>query len=548
MEDNMDLEKGIGLYTLFLSGLDSGFFWPLNCYIVLEYLQTEPQFIGFYSGLIPMSYFLGKLVGHKIISHLTLHYNIKWVLITLLFGSALAIIFFGLFSSFLMLICCRILSGFCYNFQFAVRKYLISIDYQAKGDWNSTAKKSLWAIRMGFLLGLAVGSFLTSCEDFLPDNSKFVQKKFLFSSLIVLLLDLSAILLLFSIKTLGFVYKEPQQKYTELPEIKDQKESPQSSDRNVKEKSDLANYLQSSVLSNEHLPSEESVSPEEVKYYSPKNIINKELVSRRLNSARPKLEPSFKFPDANSETKEHERHEGDGKRTHISFIEEEFDNIEELHNGEIPETPVISKPQSIPETNIHLKFALSFRICCNFVAALIFESLPYWFFITSSSKSIYTVGRVLFFIYSLGSLIFLLSFESLLGKFSYYFLTQTALGLSCGLVFILPLLNIFHISPIIAGFFCIWILLSSELYMPCGTIIIADSVPLSQREGELEKNDFLCLCAKALAAYIGPILIIIIPWHTLGLWILSLSYAVLLWHSRKLASYFPCLTEVPYKL
>lgn len=355
-------------------------------------------------------------------------------------------------------------------------------------------------------------------------------------------------LLLFSINTSGFAFKEPQQKYTELPEIKDQRESPESSDRNVKDKSDLANYLQSSVLSNEHLPSEESVSPEEIKYYSPRNVINKELVSRRLNSARPKLEPSFKFPDPNSETKEHERHEGDGKRTHISFIEEEFDNIEELHNGEVSENPVLPKPPSVPETNIHLKFALSFRIGCNFVAALVFEAIPYWFFMTSSSKSIYIVGGVLLFIYPLASLTFLLSFESLLGKVSYNSLTQTALGLSCGLVFLLPLLSVFHISPLIAGGFTIGILILSELYLPCGTIIIADSVPLSQREGELEKNDFLCLCAKALGAYLGPILIIIIPWNTLGLWIPSLFYAVLLWHSRKLASYFPCLTEVPYKL
>ncbi|OMJ72274.1 hypothetical protein SteCoe_29324 [Stentor coeruleus] len=543
MEDNMDLEKGIGLYTLFLSGLDSGFFWPLNYYIVLEYIQTEPQYAGFYSGLIPMSYFIGKLVGHKLISHLTLHYNIKWVLISLLFGSTLAMLLFGLFSSFLMIIFCRILSGICYNFQFAVRKYLMSIDYRAKSNWNSTAKKSIWAVRMGFLLGLAVGSFLTSCEDFLPAKSEFVQKRFLLSSLIVILLDLSAILLLFSINTSGFVFKEPQQKYTELPEIKDHKESPLSSDRNAKENSDLANYLQSSVLSNEHLPSEESVSPEEVKYYSPRNVINKELVSRRLNSARPKLEPSFKFPDPNYEIKEHERHEGDGKRTHISFIEEEFDNIEELHNSEVSESPVIPKPPSVPEINIHLKFALSFRICCNFVAALMFEALPYWFFITSTSKNIYTVGGVLF-----SSLTFLLSYEILLNNFSYYTLTQTSLGLSCGLIFLLPLLSVFHISPIISGSFAIGILLSLELYLPGGTIIIADSVSLSQREGELEKNDFLCLCVKALAAYLGPVLIIIIPWYTFGLWIPSLFNAILLWYSRKLSSCFPCLTEVPYKL
>ena len=382
MEVNLSIEKGIGIYLLFLSGLDSFVIfiqitWPLSCFIILEYITKDIKSLGYYIGILSLFYSLGKLIGYKLISYATETYNIKWVLACLFFLSSLAMISIGLFTNFIGILFSRFLSGFCSNSQQSVRKLLLNITAKQKSDWSGVSEKALWSLKIGGFVGMCIGTFLLQTYDYLPGDSKFVQKKFLLCSLTAFLFELSGLLLIFSLEPQHLPVSEPK-KYVELPEIKEYKDSDHQNELQDKEKFEIQSYLQSSVLANEHLPSEESISPEDIKFYSPRGLANKGLNSRRLNSTRPKGDASFNFNHSNTDLKyseKHEKPEGEGKRTHISFIEDEFEAIPELQKSDLG----IEQNDTKIEKNVisHLDFALRYRILMSFVVGMIVESVPY---------------------------------------------------------------------------------------------------------------------------------------------------------------------------
>ena len=275
----------------------------------------------------------------------------------------MAILSFGVMKSFYGILICRFLSGLFSNSQLAIRKFLFNIILQQKGDWSKQSRKALWSFRLGIITGIGITSFLINPADFLPVESKFVQNRFLLGSLIVFLLEISGILLVFSIDS-ALIVSQPK-KYIELPEIKeDAKKKENDDEQQTKEKFEMENYLHSSVLGNEHIPSEESVGPEDVKFYSPRSVANRPITLRTIHSARPKVDISFNFSGATSETREHIPQEGEGKRTHISFIEDEFDNIPEIQQ---PRTEKEIIPPSSPKIKAepHLKFAYRYRFACT---------------------------------------------------------------------------------------------------------------------------------------------------------------------------------------
>ena len=586
MEDNATIEKVISLYLLFLSGIDTmvssiQFSWPLGAFIIIEYLKTDLSSAGFYIGLIPLAYSLGKLIGNKLYLYISNVLSVKWVLAISLLGSSFAVLSIGIINNLIAVLICRLVSGFCSNMQISVRKLLNSIVRTQKLDWPEQSRRALWAYKFGSIAGTAICAFLASPADFMPTDSKFTNRRFLLCSLIVFFLELSGVLLVFSIEST--IFPGEIRKYTELQEAKDKEKDKESenekskakgdekpndadSDRNnkdkgsdkreaddqdsemhTKEKFELHHYLQSVGLANEHLASEESIGPDDIKFYSPRNVANPSPRERVIHSARPKPNSSFSFSGVTSETREHLPHEGEGKRTHISFIEDEFDNMPEIAiKEEIDEHPAGTPPEL--QTINHLQFAERFRVGLTFINTLFLEAAPYWVLVSLPEASIYIYAVILTSCMLISTAFVLCGFELLLAKVPYSQLITHSLLVQAVVFAAVPVLGFldlahFVVVPVLICNF-VWI----EILSPSGCCLISDSVKLSSRENCIEKNDRVCIAAKALAAMTGPVMLAAAGKSLQSFFVVAAGLAALHWQSRKIPRYFPCMASAPYKL
>lgn len=334
---------------------------------------------------------------------------------------------------------------------------------------------------------------------------------------------------------------EPK-KYIELPEVKERKDSEPSDIQ--KEKFDIQNFLHSSsIIPNENLVSEESVGPEEIKFYSPRSIANRDVNSRRLNSTRPKPDSSFNFNHPQPDVKEPEKHEGDGKKTHISFIEEEFENMPEIQEERQDEKVEISPVEPVT----HLKFAVIYRSILTFWISMLFESIPYYLILHVSGRNVYILGLILLITTSTGILFSLYTSKILLERLSYNTLLSYFLLFQGAILFFVPFLvylpsGVFIIVALMASIYCI------EFLMPAGCIMVSDASSLLDRESTIENSDMICIAIKGFGAYLGPSGLSALRIFSFSLWINGIGFCLLLLCSKRIKLYFPCMGISPYKL
>ena len=389
----------------------------------------------------------------------------------------------------------------------------------------------------------------------MPESSQFVAQKFLLVCLLVFLLKLSGVLLVFSIETKGFILLDLAKSYIELQEKGEIKSGEsntvgkdseaESIEKQRKEKSDLSHFIQNSNLANSHLASEESVGPEEIKFYSPREGITKEVASRKLNSARPKVENSFNFPESVVETKEHERPEGEGKRTHISFIEEELEVIQEVaeSNGKRVEDREVKKEKIQSE----LDFAVRVKVLNGFVLALVAEALPYSVLMALGQAGKLVVGTVQALVVVAGVVGYLVASEKIMQRYSIYAQMIIFSVFNFSVLAILPMLEAFSYTGFILIPIWIGIIFGLEGYLVFANVLVSDSVTVSEREKYINSTNFYCLSAKIVASCLSPALLYILQWHQIAFSIYSFLFLILLYLSKKSKPIFPAISEFPYR-
>lgn len=535
--------------------------WPLSYYIVEDYIQPDNSYIGLYVGLILFTHSLGKLLSYRLISITSSTCSSKWILLLLSFGSAISLITIGIFPSYIGVLSSRFISGVCSNAQSICRKFIQRINFIQRGDWAAQSRKALWAHKIGGIIGVCISCFLISPEDYLPKDSKFVQNRYLLCVLIMFLLEISGVLLIFSIDMEG-LQPTPVKKYVELPEnkenngkneVKDQKENENGPDEKTleeispeqpKEKFDFRRFLQSGSISNEYMHSEESISMDEVKYFSPRHIANRPELLRQPLSARPKFSESACLPNSNIETQEKAQNEFDFKKTHISFIEEEFESIQE---AKIDKTVEETKPETPVEPTQTLKFSLFYRIFLTFFLAYSIEPLPFYFIYDNYTKSPYILGTVLS-LSMLFSTIFKFSIMDLLcNKIKYGTLIEYFLGLLIIFMSLIPIISYFRGYLAILGIVGCFMMCCGEILSPAGCVMVSDSVPLALREITMEKSDFYCIMSRSLAVFLAPFMLSLlgVPFH---FWTTAFGLCILAWQSKKINMNFHFMSVAPYKL
>jgi hypothetical protein len=361
-------------------------------------------------------------------------------------------------------------------------------------------------------------------------------------SLVIFVLYISGILLIFSMDTSSF-YLNLKTNYIELPEIK---ENTLKDESEPVKKIGLQKYLHKSLSAWD--TNQENSFEQEIKFYSPRNFVNKEDFDRKMKTARVNVETNLEYVEENSVqgNKEEGEEEEEGKMTHISFIEEEFENsLEAAKTHKRVESTVIKDQEKIDS---HVKFALVYRFSLNFLVSMTTETLPYWIILNNYSDTVRNVSMILFLMQSIPSLIHSCISESILSKVPYIYIVQIFFIILILNLIITPVLGYYSYSGTLIIFDLLVIIYCIEWVLPVGCLVVCDSVPFSLRNSMIEKSDFYCIAGKVFSSAAGPLILYFFGHSPVCFIVNALGLVLLLLYSLKIPKYFPWISKAPYQL
>ena len=466
--------------------------------------------------------------------------SFKFTLMVLLTGSCIGVTLVGIFPSFAGIFIGRFISGLSSNSQVCIRKLLIKICAKEKGDWATLSSKALWANRLGGIIALLISGLLSNPSIFLPEDSKFVQSRFFLLSLVIFLIDVSGLLLAFSIDTSSLEESE-ETKYKELQEKKENADKTiiePKLEEAVKDKFDFRRFIdESGVIKEESI--EESFNADDVKYYSPRHIANKASYSKSSLSARP--EPLSGVQSA-TETLEDHQQQSDVKKTHISFLEEDLEvNTNKKQESKVPDTP---KNDSILRQNLGI---LKLRIGLTGIASVVYESIPFVLIFEMGIHNSFKVSFILMISYSAAALFKLIVLNIVCRYHSSFKIFFISLGiLNLGLL-IFPLMAWFKAPVELITVMLSIIFICLENTIPFGCILIADSISFQDRQTALEVNDQFSIFFKILTNFLSVLCIFSVG-SLFTFSIVASSLIAIFFYSFKIKNMYESLQTAPYKI
>lgn len=544
MEETLIVEKVIGIYFIFLTSLDTfvnftQIFWPLTYFIISLYSPWDsPYLLTILMGLFISAHTLGKFLSYKLVNY-SIQKSFKATLMALIFGSSIGISLIGIFPSFTGIFIGRLISGISSNSQICVRKLLFYISLQEKSDWPALSLKILWSNRIGSLSGIFLAGFLSNPSFFLPPDSKFSQSRFFLLCLVALLLNISGVLLAFSIDISTLRGIESNQ-YTELHEKKEEVDKTiieAKPEPKEKEKFDFNKYIDEfGVIKEESI--EESFNAEELKYYSPRHVANKHSCIKAPLSARPEKMESY----SPAMTLEETGHVEGVKKTHISFLEEDIEV-----NAKKDEVKMQAENNKNVANKVGIGSILRFRIVFSCLLALFWESLPFAVIFEYKIENSLRICLLLGLSYGVSMVFKLCIFGKLCRKFSFFSMFFVFLAIFVMILMVLPFFMVFQLhllafeAVLALGFICY------EVISPIGCILIADSVSVQDREVVLAKNDFFCLFFKIFFNLL-PCFCIFFIGSFFYFSLLAVCFFSVLLYSLKIKNFFEFLLVAPYKI
>ena len=500
-------------------------------FLVQKYLEISPASIGYFAGILSMSYTLGKFFFYKPVSYTLNFSNTKLVLFFLFVAAAISIMFYGLVNNFLGILICRFISGGLSNSQQYLRSFLMrssTID-----DWPEFTKKALISSRFGILLGISISVFTLHSSDFFVGHSILTKNMLLMGSMCILMLYLIGVMLLLSIEYRSDAAVKAE-KYVELPEVKETEHDTGRKD----EKYGFEKYIKNI----DSVVQDESLSTDEFRCNTERGVVSRPKF-RRMQSAFPNISETVAVQQVVKENRGQAE-----KCTHISYIDEDTEEIEASEQPPIKE--IIKEKATAAEVNrgIMKTYAQNYRIVLTFFTAFTVETIPYWLFLQDPSITSYKLGGLLLLIAGIGILLNLLTQNHLLNMVPHDFLVKVLLGLLLFCSVTLAIIGRYFINIWVSVGFLTLIMYCIELLMPVGNILISDSAVPKDREDNIKKSDFTCLIAKSFAALIGPAAVSLTGVLSLNFWISALGFCLILRSSGRISVYFPNTTSTPYSM
>lgn len=542
MEETLIVEKVIGIYFIFLNSLDSivnniQVLWPLSYFLIKLHSPFPSIYItSLLIGLMLSLYSLGKLISHKLVYYF-IQKSFKCTMMILLSVSILGTVLIGIFPSFIGIFLGRFLSGLSSNSQLCTRKLLYQISQQEKSDWPGLSLKLLWSSRIGSVIGLFLSGLLSNPSFFLPEDSKFSQSRFFLLFLITSLLNISGLLLAFSID-ISTLQGIENTKYTELQdkqEAVDKTVLDVKPEDKVRENFDFNKYIDEiQVIKEESV--EESFNVEDVRYYSPRHVANKPSCIKAPLSARPEKAEQY----SPAQTLEEPAQLEGIKKTHISYLE--GDNQVEQKIIEIVEVKV----QRVGKL-VGVREILVFRVVLTGLLTLFWESVPFVFVFGYGIESTFRVCFILGGCFAVGTIFKMCLFGQLCKKFSFFKLFFVFLGIFVIVLFAIPAFIILQVDLIAfaglmsLGFVCF------EVVSPIGCIMISDLVSAQERESILATNDTFCIIIKVFINLL-PVISIIILGPLAYYSVLAIISAGIFFYTFRVRDSFDFLLQAPYKI
>jgi hypothetical protein len=426
-----------------------------------------------------------------------------------------------LFPDPITVLLCRFLSGISSNLLLSSRKLLQSVLLKEETNELSLFRVALISNRSGLASGAVLGSLLFN-SYFLPFP---IEKKLVILSILLFFLSLLSIFAGFLLKSPLFFVNEHKNRYAELPEIKIGSEV-SDSERNSKETNDSNNLFSTAILANYH--PEESLGREDVKYYSPRAVVNKESVPKMIQSARPKLGASFDFPEnEHHEDDYHESQEDYDKKVHISFIDEEFENEDtcEKNDEAVNKTQTSTQPPVLPE-KILKTLAFKVRIMVSVSVGVLFEVVPVSAYVKLSGKGQDFVLMACGISAVVAFIVFQVVSERIMEKVQVYQQVVVFSLVGAGVLGLFPVLDVMAKDPVILIPFWVLSLFLAEALAPTGVVLLADSAVLAEREKEILESNFYCAGFKACSSYFAVAFTAAGAWNSLSMVVLAMPLVI----------------------
>ena len=463
--------------------------------------------------------------------------HVKYILLSLILSATVSNIILSLATNFFLLVLSRLFCGFSSNSLIAARKLLQTLEFKEQSSQFGVYRKALLFNRSGIAAGSILASTLFSSLRF--SSSEYVQSHHLMVlGFTLTLLSLAGCFIVLLIETPLLYVTEHKTRYAELPEIKSINEN-QDSERQSKDQVDSNNLFSTAVLANYQVFNDEGVGPEDVKFYSPRGIVNKSSVPKQIQSARPHLGHSFEFPE-----EVHEENHEDDKKIHISFIDEEFENEET--NEKIDEA--VNKTQIIKgiTENLLKKKAFRFRLLISLAIGALINCVPVSVLLKFNDRGKDLVLVVTSISILVPLLVYHLFSPYLMEKLSIFHQISWSTSLSLLLLVFCPIIDSLSNDSVLLVPTWLMLISMSEILSPLSLILLSDSVPLNEREHEIFNSGIYGLIFKAIGGLISSTLTSLGGYLSLGVLPCTIPFILMKIQQKDLKS-FTYIHEAPYK-
>ena len=206
--------------------------------------------------------------------------HVKYILLSLILLAAVSNLILSLTTNFLLLILSRLICGFSSNSSIPARKLLQALESKEQSPRPDLYRKALISNRSGIVTGSILASLLFNSHP-LTSSAYGQSHHLMILGCLLTLLSLAGCIAVLYIETPLLNVTEHKTRYAELPEIKSINEI-QDSERQSKELVDSNNIFSTAILANYKVFNDEGVGPEDVKFYSPRGVANKNSVPKLI--------------------------------------------------------------------------------------------------------------------------------------------------------------------------------------------------------------------------------------------------------------------------
>jgi hypothetical protein len=389
----------------------------------------------------------------------------------------------------------------------------------------------IWSSKLSGFFGILVSGVLSNPALLLSTvNDKSVERWFLLG-LILFLLNISALLLVFSIDS------ENLSQLGKIEVVEKKEEEKEKNDENL----NGLDFTSVEKTDDRHVFNfrrffDEREEKEKAEYFSPKHDANKSSRFSVPLSAR--VESKAR---ASAETVDESSFSPDVKKTHISIIEDDLPDLSQPDEKH-PDIKITDKKEE-PS----LQLALFYRAFLTFYSAVLYESFPFLIISSDLSVPINELALLVGIPFILSASVKIWASPWILKRVSCIKLSSWCIGSSSFVLLIEAILLALEPNIWYLPFTAFFLFTFCEMMLPLGVILVSDSVKPSERDLVLFRSDVQALFSRIFSGLISCLIIFGLHPASLAVFLMVLALALIIVH-KKISGRYRLAGQFPYAL